>query len=209
VIAAWKRGAEGERQTAKALRPLEKKGWHVRHDLADRGRGNLDHVVVGMGGVFLLDSKNVAGSVIVEDGLPHVRFPKSPVNDYTLPNLVASIRGAARGVRERLHTKLGSIVDVYPVVVISGTFDQRIVPGRVRFVRVDALAAWLEQQPRRISDTDLVAVARAVDDLPLAPEIPWSPTGAWLYVSFHPARRCGSCSCRLRRGSGCTPRSCR
>lgn len=107
MIARWKRGAEGERQTGKALRPLEKKGWHVRHDLADRGRGNLDHVVVGMGGVFLLYSKNVAGSVIVEDGLPHVRFPKSPVNDYTLPNLVASIRGAARGVRERLHTSSG------------------------------------------------------------------------------------------------------
>src|SRR4051812_12002759 len=33
-IAKWGRGAEGERRTAKALRPLKRSGWHVRHDLA-------------------------------------------------------------------------------------------------------------------------------------------------------------------------------
>src|SRR5437763_13113579 len=40
----WKRGAEGERRTAKALRPLLGKGWRVEHDVQQDGRANLDHV---------------------------------------------------------------------------------------------------------------------------------------------------------------------
>lgn len=41
----WGRGAEGERKTERALRPLEKKGWTVEHDIQRGGRANLDHVV--------------------------------------------------------------------------------------------------------------------------------------------------------------------
>ena len=48
--------------TAKALRGLEDEGWIVMHDLP-AGRGNIDHILVGPGGVFLLDSKRLDGSV--------------------------------------------------------------------------------------------------------------------------------------------------
>lgn len=50
-IENWRRGAEGERRTAKALRPLVKHGWTVIHDLPGE-YGNRDHVVVGPPGVF-------------------------------------------------------------------------------------------------------------------------------------------------------------
>lgn len=53
-------GAAGERATAKALTPLLGEGWYVSHDI-DTGRGNRDHVLVGPGGTFLLDSKCSVG----------------------------------------------------------------------------------------------------------------------------------------------------
>jgi Nuclease-related domain len=56
-IENWRQGRDGERATAKELRTLRSEGWSVRHDLEDK-YGNLDHVVVGPGGVFLLDTKN-------------------------------------------------------------------------------------------------------------------------------------------------------
>ena len=73
VIAKWGRGAAGERMTGKALRGLPA-DWYVRHDLQAR-YGNLDHVVVGPGGVFLLDSKNLGGRALVENGVLQVVFP--------------------------------------------------------------------------------------------------------------------------------------
>src|SRR5438093_1031135 len=94
VIEKWRRGAEGERQTEKAVRSLTRKGWHARHDLKGK-YGNLDHIVSGPGGVFLLDSKNLSGTVRVEEGVFSVHFDASPINDYSLTRLPRSMKGAA------------------------------------------------------------------------------------------------------------------
>jgi hypothetical protein len=48
---AWRRGAAGERRTARLLGPLERQGWAVLHDLAVPGSpANLDHLAIGPGG---------------------------------------------------------------------------------------------------------------------------------------------------------------
>lgn len=64
----WERGAEGEVEVARALESLPE-GWVVLHDLAwpGRPRANLDHVVIGPGGVFVVDAKNWSGRVEVRD----------------------------------------------------------------------------------------------------------------------------------------------
>jgi hypothetical protein len=59
---AWQRGAAGERRTARLLAPLERRGWAVLHDLAIPGSAaNLDHLVIGPGGVLVIDSKQYRG----------------------------------------------------------------------------------------------------------------------------------------------------
>jgi hypothetical protein len=58
LVASWRQGAKGERQTAKLLAKLEQDGWRVFHDLAIPGsRANVDHLVIGPGGVWIIDSK--------------------------------------------------------------------------------------------------------------------------------------------------------
>jgi hypothetical protein len=59
---AWRRGAAGERRTARLLASLERHGWAVLHDLAIPGSAaNIDHLVIGPGGVLVLDSKQYRG----------------------------------------------------------------------------------------------------------------------------------------------------
>ena len=61
-ILAWRRGAAGERRTARLLAPLERRGWAVLHDLAIPGtQANIDHLVIGPGGVLVVDSKRYRG----------------------------------------------------------------------------------------------------------------------------------------------------
>jgi Nuclease-related domain len=58
LVASWRQGAKGERQTAKLLAKLEQDGWRVFHDLAIPGsRANVDHLAIGPGGVWIIDSK--------------------------------------------------------------------------------------------------------------------------------------------------------
>ena len=66
--ALWEQGAAGEVAVATALAALPA-DWVVLHDLAwpGRQRANLDHVVIGPGGVFVVDAKNWSGRVEVRD----------------------------------------------------------------------------------------------------------------------------------------------
>src|SRR5215217_822873 len=68
---AWRRGAAGERRTARLLAPLERRGWAVVHDLAIPGsQANIDHLVIGPGGVVVIDTKQYRGRLRLDsDGL--------------------------------------------------------------------------------------------------------------------------------------------
>jgi hypothetical protein len=60
----WQRGAHGERHTAHLLRRLHRDGFVVFHDLAVPGSpANVDHLVIGPTGVFVIDSKRWRGRV--------------------------------------------------------------------------------------------------------------------------------------------------
>ena len=71
VADAYERGAAGEERTAHALAMLPASGWFVLHDVRWPGKrfANIDHVVVGPGGVFVIDSKAWSGRVEVRDGV--------------------------------------------------------------------------------------------------------------------------------------------
>ena len=78
---AWRRGAAGERRTARLLGPLARHGWAVLHDLAIPGsQANLDHLVIGPGGVFVIDSKQYRGRLRLDSSgrLWHGRHPSPP-----------------------------------------------------------------------------------------------------------------------------------
>jgi hypothetical protein len=63
---AWARGSEGERELAKTLAEVD--GVRALHDRRVPGtRGNIDHIVIGPGGVFVVDAKLYAGTIRVRD----------------------------------------------------------------------------------------------------------------------------------------------
>ena len=75
---AWRRGAVGERRTARLLGPLERHGWAILHDLALPGSpANIDHLMIGPGGVLVIDSKQYRGRLQLDASgrLWHGRYP--------------------------------------------------------------------------------------------------------------------------------------
>jgi hypothetical protein len=79
---AWRRRAAGERRTGRLLAALERDGWAILHDLAVPGsRANVDHLVIGPGGVFVIDSKQYRGRLQVDrfGRLWHGRYPLAPM----------------------------------------------------------------------------------------------------------------------------------
>jgi hypothetical protein len=163
-IEQWRRGAEGERRTAKELRQLKKSGWQVIHDLAD-GKGNRDHVVVGPGGIFLLDTKSLTGRVRIADrDTVCVERIDNPHASYRQKDMADRVRLAAIRLKkdiERSTDQRGLWVNA--VIVLWSPFEQRVVKGNhIDFVHGDELVKWLESRPVVQGEAKTAAIAAAL-----------------------------------------------
>lgn len=63
---SWARGAEGEEIVGGILESLVGDGWQVIHDVSF-GRGNIDHIVVGPGGLFTVETKSRRGRLLLDN----------------------------------------------------------------------------------------------------------------------------------------------
>ena len=78
---AWSTGAAGEVLVAEKLQALEPDGWLALHDVHWPGRpkANLDHLLVGPGGIVIVDAKHWSGEVRLWEGsLRQNRYSREP-----------------------------------------------------------------------------------------------------------------------------------
>jgi hypothetical protein len=153
---AWRRGAAGEQRTARLLAGLERHRWVVLHDLALPGsRANLDHLVIGPGGVFVVDSKQYRGRLQLDPSgrLWHSRYSLGP----TLH--------AVDFEADRAAQILADPQVVVPIVAVHGAKVPwgKVVTNGVPVVAARRLPSMLRQLPAVLGPervADLAARAR-------------------------------------------------
>jgi hypothetical protein len=167
-IENWRTGSDGERQTARALAPLRRRGYVLLHDLPDRRtgaqsrKGNIDHVVVSTAGVFLLDSKCLGGEVSIDGDAVYVQRLDDDEESYELPHLASAMRGRAVRLKEDIEKQTG-IRSVQAVVVFWSPFAAEPVNGgRVVFMSGERLAGWLQEQTPTMTQDMVSRVAAAI-----------------------------------------------
>jgi hypothetical protein len=151
---AWRRGAAGERRTARLLSPLERHGWTVLHDLALPGSpANLDDLVIGPGGVFVIDSKQYRGHLQLDPSgqLWHGRYPLAP----TLRAVSFEADRAAQVLPDP------GVVVVVPIVAVHGARVPwgKVVMNGVPVVAARRLPSMLRALPAVLGPERVAAVA--------------------------------------------------
>jgi hypothetical protein len=150
---AWRRGAAGERRTARLLAPLERHGWAVLHDLAVPGsRANLDHLVIGPGGVFVIDSKQYRGRLQIDPTgrLWHGRYP-----------LASTLQAVSFEADQAAQVLPDPGVVVVPAVAVHGAqvpWGKVVIQG-VPVVSARRLPSMLRQLPAVLGPERVAAVA--------------------------------------------------
>lgn len=170
-IENWRTGYEGERRTARALAPLRREGHVLLHDLPDRRttgqaqKGNIDHVVVSPGGVFLLDTKWLGGEVSIERDTVHVQMRDDDDDSYEDRKLPGRVRGCAARLQEDIVQQTG-VRWVQPVVVFWNKFEAGRIDGEnIVFIHGDRLVDWLRQQESKPTQETVAAVAACIKDV--------------------------------------------
>jgi hypothetical protein len=148
-IERWGDGAKGEIRTGEELEKLRAHGYLFRHDL-DGPSGNLDHLVVGPPGVFLLDSKMWHGRVIVGGRNVRVERGHDGLDNYSARESLIRAKQSARRLSTEMKHRTGKPIWVRAVLVIWGDFSEGVRKvGHVTLVRGDLLVNWLQDQPKR------------------------------------------------------------
>jgi Nuclease-related domain len=133
--ARWRAGAIAERAVGQALNELRRDGWFVLHDIRQRGEGNVDHLVSGPGGVFMIETK------------------LRRYEDVHLPK--------ARRQAAKLHDQLG--VWVTPVIALHQRDSRPFRTHNVWVVPRVHLCDWLRAQTN--PQLEFERLARFADDL--------------------------------------------
>lgn len=149
---AYEIGDRGEVKVGRKLAGLPD-AWHCLHSVPVGEDGSdIDHVLVGPGGVFTLNTKHHPnGRVTVYE---HSVF----VNDRKQPYIQRS-RFEARRAAHLLTSSCGLPVTVTPVLVFVGadvTFKSR--PADVRIAYRENLIRWLRKLPECLDDNRVAAI---------------------------------------------------
>lgn len=149
---AWRIGADGEEALARRLRKLGNE-WRILHavPVGDNG-SDIDHVVIGPGGVFTLNTKNHSGK-------------KVWVSETTLmvgghrTQYLRNSRFEGTRAADLLSRACGFDVAVKAVIVVlCDELTIKAVPEDVAVTSIRAIRKWLQRQPAVLGSVDVEAI---------------------------------------------------
>jgi hypothetical protein len=160
-------GLRGEQAVAEALYELGEAGYRVFHDLQPDGTWNIDHVVVGTRGVFVIETKarcrrppkrDQAKHVVVYDGCS-LLFPSG--TDYAA---IEQVQRNASWVADFLAKKTCEVVSVDPIVVIPGWYIESKGTFPVKVMNACYLKSFLRKQSVKIDAKQVLRIIAALDE---------------------------------------------
>ena len=162
---AWRRGYEGERVVGELLEDGLSDKYHVFNDVKFPGRkANIDHIVVGPSGIFVLDTKNWRGTVgWAEDG-ETLFWNGEPEKKGTTKAILAD----ALDVHDKLKTLTNKDYFIKPILVFPLAKVMPRLNTRVELQQDDYLIdKRLNYIDKRyaLSDSDVNVAVRALNAL--------------------------------------------
>ena len=162
-LKAIRLGVEGERVVGQYLDRIRGRGYRVFHDVVGDGF-NLDHVLVGPGGAFTIETKTRTkpargDSRVTYDGEVLRVAGFEPDRDP-----IVQAKAQARWLSALIADSTERRIFVRPVVVFPGWYVEA-TEGSQREVWVmepKGLPAFIEKEPEKLSKEDIALIAKCI-----------------------------------------------
>ncbi|MEU2869146.1 nuclease-related domain-containing protein [Streptomyces olivoreticuli] len=130
---SWRAGLVGERVMGAELERLSRHGWRVLHSVPLPNSVDIDHLLIGPGGVFNINTKHHP-KMNVWVGDDSVKINHGPPRPYT-----RKVRAEARRVRRVLEKYSGTTVQVNPILAFVG------IAGLTTVATLQDVRAWRDR----------------------------------------------------------------
>jgi hypothetical protein len=154
----WYWGALGEIAVGRLLTKLPE-GWHVLHAVpVGKGSSDIDHVVIGPGGVFTINTKNHSGQKVWVAGRTLM------VAGQKQPHIRNAEHEAERAGR-LLSAAADAQIEVTPVVAVvePQSLTVRGKPAKVVVLTSAQLVRWLKKRPQLFTADQVAWLLRPAD----------------------------------------------
>ncbi|WP_427004579.1 nuclease-related domain-containing protein [Pseudarthrobacter sp. H2] len=173
-VQSWSVGATGEAMVATKTGELAASGWSALHDVHWPGRpkANLDHILIGPGGIVVVDAKNWSGNVQAGGG-------RLRQNGYRKDRevLAASEQGAAVAALLEPHHRL--FVRGWICLVAQPNVDE-IAGSAVRILGLDRLCPAVAGLPPVLDGAEVQVIHAYLNEQLAGPSSPRLLTTAQL-----------------------------
>lgn len=153
---SWYRGTLGELEVARVLAQLGP-AWTVLHAVPVGSRdADIDHVLIGPGGVFTINTKNHSGKRICTAGSTFM------VSGKKLPHIRNSLFEAKRA-GELLSAAHEDTVAVTPLIVVVHPESIRNKKSDVAVVSSTEVLRFLGRRPRTLTDAAISRISQIAE----------------------------------------------
>jgi Nuclease-related domain len=153
----WAVVAEGRRRTRRVLQSLDSGPWQVTQNILLPDGGHADHLVIGPGGVFVLDSRAWQGVVTVDHKGATITPEGRPAAAWIARGQHCSLAPSAAALGRALPTSGGSRRHApRAVVVVWAPFPEGLaISGGITYIAGDRLGDWMSDRPGRLAYDNL------------------------------------------------------
>ena len=157
---SYQQGFEGEKQVTKVLSSTLSDDYFLINDvqLVEGKKSNIDHIVLGPTGIFVLETKNHSGKIICyEDswtGIGQNPFTQARVNASRVHKVIK-----ASG---NFESKLPWIQAVAVFANKKVELDRRKAPSNVRVLKIDELTNYITQETTCLSAQEIELISKEI-----------------------------------------------
>jgi hypothetical protein len=159
----FREGIIGEKRVTRTLSTALNNEYSMLNDVKLRGiaSGNIDHVVVGPTGIFVIETKNIKGKISYYGDNWEGVGRKSPsrqarINAMRIRKVLAS--SAKPGSR---------LLWIQGIVVLANykaEITERKPPEHVKVTKIDELADYIKGEPRRLEAKEIEQIEAEIKD---------------------------------------------
>lgn len=169
VLKAWnvRLGLRGEQATAEALHELSDTGFRAFHDIQGGEDWNIDHVLVGTKGVYVIETKARCRCGAGRGLLEHqVRLDGDVLIFPSGTNRTATRQAErnAQWLSDVLSKRTAEPVRVEPIVVLPGWYVVDGDKGSVPAMTCNYLTGYLRRQSDKISPAQVKRIVAYLDE---------------------------------------------
>ncbi len=156
----YQQGFEGEKQVTKVLSSALSDDYFLINDVQlVAGKGsNIDHIVLGPTGIFVLETKNHSGKIVCyEDswtGIGQNPFTQARVNASRVYKVIKA--------SEIFEAKLPWIQAVVVFANKKVELDRRKAPSNVEVLKIDELTNYITRETRRLSAHEIESMSKEI-----------------------------------------------